>query len=90
MELARLIDEAPQQSGIYSDHLRSYLAIFEAEPELARMFYQVIEQETATELEPMAAYRLESMGLVTLVGNTATASCNLYRKYFGGRLSVDA
>ncbi|MGD1949829.1 MAG: AAA-like domain-containing protein [Leptolyngbyaceae cyanobacterium] len=89
MELARLIDEAPQQSGIYSDHLRSYLAIFEAEPELARMFYQVIEQETATELEPMAAYRLESMGLVTLMGNTATASCNLYRKYFGGRLSID-
>ena len=89
MDLKQLLDEAPQQSGIYSDHLRSYLAIFEAEPNLARAFYRVIEQETTAELEPMAAYRLESMGLVTLVGNTATASCNLYRQYFGGRLRVD-
>ncbi len=88
MELAKLLDEASQQSGIYSDHLRSYLAIFEAEPNLARTFYQVIEEETAAELEPMMAYRLESMGLVTLTGNTATASCNLYRRYFGGRLGV--
>mgnify|MGYP001797691786 FL=1 len=88
VDLERLLGEAPQHSGIYSDHLRSYLAIFEAEPELARTFYQVIEQETAAELEPMAAYRLESMGLVTLAGNTATASCNLYRKYFGGRLDI--
>ena len=89
MELSRLIDEAPQQSGIYSDHLRSYLAIFEAEPNLASAFYRVIGQEMAAELEPMVAYRLESMGLVTLSGNRATASCNLYRQYFGGRLEVD-
>ncbi|MEO0868621.1 MAG: AAA-like domain-containing protein, partial [Cyanobacteria bacterium J06642_11] len=27
MDLGKLIDEAPQHSGIYSDHLRSYLAI---------------------------------------------------------------
>lgn len=88
MDLTQLINEAPQQSGIYSDHLRSYLAIFEAEPNLARTFHQVIEQDSAIQLEPMAAYRLESMGLITLVGNTATASCNLYRQYFGGRLGV--
>lgn len=89
MDLQKLIDEAPQHSGIYSDHLRSYLAIFEAEPKLCQSFYQVIKEETTTELEPMAAYRLESMGLVTLAGNNATASCNLYKQYFGRRLGIN-
>lgn len=89
MEMQQLLNEAPQHSGIYSDHLRSYLAIFEAEPKLAQTFYRVIEQGATTDLEPMTAYRLESMGLVTLTGNTATASCNLYRQYFCHRLGVN-
>ena len=46
----------------------------------------MLESPHGVELEPILAYRLESMGLVTLVGNQAQISCRLYQKYFGDRL----
>lgn len=38
-------------------------------------------------LEAIAAYKLESMGLVKLEENQATPSCELYRLYFREQLS---
>ncbi|MBE9160589.1 AAA-like domain-containing protein [Nodosilinea sp. LEGE 06152] len=82
LSLEQLIEEAPTQSGIYSDHLRELLAALYPHPELQVAFRHVIESAEPVTLEPIAAYRLESLGLVTLSKNLATPSCELYRQYF--------
>ncbi len=80
--LEQLMDEAPTQSGIYGDHLRELLAALYPHPDLQRAFRYVIESAEPVPLEPIAAYRLESLGLVNLSKNLVTPSCELYRQYF--------
>ena len=82
MMLEELLQAAPTQTGIYSDHLRSHLATLQEQAELAQAFKKVALAETGICLEPILAYQLESMGLVKLDGNTCTTSCELYRLYF--------
>ncbi|HSM83495.1 MAG TPA: AAA-like domain-containing protein [Nodosilinea sp.] len=82
LTLEQLIEEAPTQSGIYSDHLRELLAALYPHPDLQGAFRHVIEAVEPVALEPIAAYRLESLGLVTLSKNLAIPSCDLYRQYF--------
>lgn len=84
--IEELLESAPSQTGIYSDHLRGYLAILQGYPTLADAFRSVIVSKDPVEIDAIAAYKLESMGLVHLSGNQATASCDLYRRYFCDRL----
>jgi hypothetical protein len=80
--LDQLIAEAHTQSGIYSDHLRHLLAALHPHPDLQAALMKVIQSETPVELPPIIAYRLESIGLIRLNGNSATISCALYKKFF--------
>ena len=54
--------------------------------ELANAFRQVILADAPVELPNIVAYKLESIGLVSLSGNLATPSRELYRLYFQQRL----
>ena len=82
ISLEQLIEEAPTQSGIYSDHLRELLAALYPHPDLQMAFRTVIEAPEPVILEPITAYRLESLGLISLNKNQATPTCELYRQYF--------
>lgn len=82
LPLAQLIDEAPTQSGIYSDHLRELLAALSPHPDLTTAFLKVIQAAEPITLDPITAYRLESLGLIQLNKNQAIPSCELYRQYF--------
>ena len=82
MSLEQLIETAPTPTGIYGDHLRNHLATLQDQPELAAAFKKVVTAESSICLEPLIAYKLESMGLIKLDGNTCTPSCELYRLYF--------
>ncbi|MFQ4139011.1 AAA-like domain-containing protein [Nodosilinea sp. PGN35] len=82
LSLEQLFEAAPTQSGIYSDHLRELLAALYPYPDLQVAFRYVIESATPVALEPIAAYHLESLGLITLSKNLAIPSCELYRQYF--------
>ena len=84
--LEQLVQEAPTQTGIYSDHLRQHLAALQPYPTLIDALKQVVTAENSIELEPIAAYRLESIGLVSLKGNQASPSCELYRLFFRAQL----
>ncbi|KAM3095269.1 AAA-like domain-containing protein [Phormidesmis sp. 146-35] len=81
-----LLEDVSTQTGIYSDHLRGYLAILQSRPMLAAAFRSVILSADPVEIDAIAAYKLESMGLVNLSGNQAMASCDLYQRYFRDRL----
>jgi hypothetical protein len=81
-------EEAPTQSGIYGAHLLHHWDNLQKQPHLTQGLQTVLETPTGVELEPILAYKLESMGLVTLAGNRAQISCQLYQHYFGERLST--
>ncbi|WP_334688753.1 AAA-like domain-containing protein [Nostoc sp.] len=81
-----LLETASTPVGIYSQHLRELLTLLQKEPELMSAMQQVIVTDEKVELDAIAAYKLESMGLVKLNGNQAHAMCELYRLYFSQQL----
>ena len=81
-DINRLTAEAHTQSGIYSDRLRQLLAAIHPDPDLKIALKKIVSTKTPVELSPLVAYRLESIGLIKLQGNSATIACELYRKFF--------
>ncbi|MBD2412200.1 hypothetical protein FACHB389_27110 [Nostoc calcicola FACHB-389] len=86
MTLEMLLETASTSVGIYTQHLRELLSLLQKEPELMSAMQQVIASDNKVELDAIAAYKLESMGLVQLNGNQACAMCELYRLYFRQQL----
>jgi hypothetical protein len=86
VSLAQLLQEAPTQAGLYSDHLQSYLVLLQQNLDLSAAFRQVIASEQPMRLETIAAYQLFRMGLVKFQGNEVVIGCELYRLYFRDRL----
>ncbi|HHP7229479.1 MAG TPA: AAA-like domain-containing protein [Xenococcaceae cyanobacterium] len=87
LTLTQLIKEAPTETSIYRDMLRYYLGILYDNPILATAFKRIILADSPIQLESFTAYQLESLGLISLRGNEAAPSCELYRLYFQDRLS---
>lgn len=85
-DIEKVVEEAKTDTGIYRDHLRGLLATLGKYPELKAAFKQVIQSDEPVTLNSIAAYELESMGLVTLKANETVPSCELYRVYFSNRL----
>lgn len=85
--LQQLLQDAPTHAGIYTDHLRRCLGNLKQQPELASALKQVINPQAPVQLESVAVYHLDSMGLVHLKGNQVTPSCEVYRQYFSVNLS---
>ncbi|WP_460201886.1 AAA-like domain-containing protein [Scytonema sp. NUACC21] len=84
--LETLLETASTSAGIFSDHLRSLLAIIRQVPELVSALQEVVNSDESVQLEAIAAFKLESMGLIKLEGNWAKPSCELYRLYFQEQL----
>lgn len=82
LTLDALLQLAPTQAGIYAHHLRRLWQLLQTDPALKCSLEQVIATPTGVQLEPVLAYKLDSMGLVHLQGNIASISCELYRRYF--------
>ncbi len=82
LNLNQLLIEAPTQGGIYGDHLRHYWDNLQKQSELAAALKIVVNSETNVQLDPIIAYKLESMGLVILEGDEVRPSCEIYRRYF--------
>ncbi len=77
-----LLTEASTQGGIYAAHLRRHWNALQSSPDLTKAMKAVVTSETGVQLDPAVAYRLESMGLITLNGDEAQASFQLYLNYF--------
>jgi hypothetical protein len=88
INLTELLQTAPTLTGIYGNHLRSLLVTLQDEPSLASAMRQIVTKNESVPLEAITAYKLESMGLVQMNENLATASCQLYRLYFSYQLTV--
>ncbi|OLP19875.1 hypothetical protein BST81_03270 [Leptolyngbya sp. 'hensonii'] len=85
--LESLLQSAATQAGIYSPHLRQYLALLQDDPHLIATLKQVMLKDQGAYLDAISAYKLESMGLIYLDGNQARSRCQLYQLYFSQQLS---
>jgi AAA-like domain len=88
MSLDRLLQSAPTEAGIYSNHLRRHLETLKSSPALWEAFRLVVESPKPVELNSMQIYKLHSMGLVQQNNNQVLPSCQLYREYFHRVLSL--
>ncbi len=86
MRLAELLQDAPTEAGIYSNHLRRHLDLLQRGlPEsqtLQAALQKVVTSSEPVELDSMQIYKLHSMGLVQRQDNHVMPRCNLYREYF--------
>jgi len=80
--LSELLENATTATGIFHHHLQRHWARLEEEPELLLALNSVMNASEPTELKPIIAYKLSSMGLIKQLGNKAIPHCELYRKYF--------
>ena len=90
VSLERLLLDAAKPTGIYSQHLQSYLILLQKDSQLMSAMAEVINSSEAIELNVLMAYKLESMGLVVLESFSARPSCELYRLYFSEVLKLGA
>lgn len=82
ISLEQILQDAPTETGIYAEHLRSHSQKLERNPDLAKGLREVVETDDPVQLKSAIAYKLNSMGLVHLQGNSATIRNNLYKQYF--------
>lgn len=85
--LEQLLETAPTEAGLYSDHLRRHLWNLQQHPQLAAAIKEVVSTSNPVRLEAVIAFKLHSMGLVHLQGNDVKPRCHLYRQYFQERLA---
>jgi hypothetical protein len=74
-----LLQDATSDRGIYQQHLQSLLWKLQQNHELSEAIQQILK--APIQLESEVAFKLKSLGLVHLVENQATLSCELYREY---------
>lgn len=87
--LKQILQEAPTDGGIYGSHLRRLLEILESSPALCSAMRDVIFSQNSVHIPPIIGYKLQSMGLVNLKGNSAEIRYPLYQIYFRCRLQLD-
>ncbi|MDY7013843.1 MAG: AAA-like domain-containing protein [Cyanobacteriota bacterium] len=86
LSLEEVLEMAPTEAGLYSDHLRRHLWNLQQQPDLAKAMQSVAMASEPARIESTLAFKLRSMGLVKLQGNTVSPRSQLYRDYFRDRL----
>ena len=84
--LGQLLETITAEDGIYRDYLRRQLWNLQQYPELVTALTQVVMSPTPVKLDPIQAFKLQSMGLVQVQNRQIVPSCELYRQYFSDRL----
>jgi hypothetical protein len=86
LTLDQLLQTAPTSAGIYGSHLQDLWQTLQQEPALKAAWLHAIATEDSPDIDPIAAYKLNSLGLAVLNGSSITPSCELYRRYFRSQL----
>jgi AAA-like domain/TIR domain len=90
LTLEQFLALAPTEEGPFGNHLRDRLLRVEADPNLTASFKRVVTSQDPVELDSDQQFKLCSMGLTELRGNSVIPLCNLYRLYFCDRLKDSA
>lgn len=90
MTLSELIAEAITNGGIYRHHLQQHWAKLRTNLHLIKLYTEIISGKEGIVIDPMDTYQLESLGLITFVGDRILPRCELYSSYFAKQLSIVA
>lgn len=82
LTIEQLLQDAATPSGIYAQHLQNYLILLQKDTRLISAMKQIVTSNEPIKLDAIIAYKLASMGLISLNGFFATYSCRLYQLYF--------
>lgn len=82
ISLEQLLNSSFDSVEIYASHLQRHWITLQQHPELLSAINTIMNSNQPVKLEPIAAYKLSSLGLIELSGNEAIPSCELYRQYF--------
>ncbi|MEO0769838.1 MAG: AAA-like domain-containing protein [Cyanobacteria bacterium J06649_4] len=82
-----LIETASTDKSIFKHHLQRHLWQLQQHPQLCSALQSVIAHNQPVQIGQVEAFKLNSMGLVTLEGDQVQMSCDLYREYFKHHLS---
>lgn len=83
VNLDKLLENAPTDSGIYGSHLRHLNYILQQRPEIRTAFLKAINSDCPVQLEREPAYQLVRLGIARFEqGDKIVPLCNLYRQYF--------
>jgi hypothetical protein len=85
--LNQLIAEAIANGGIYRYHLWLHWGKLQANPSLMQIYTELVTAKQAMLIDPVDAYKLESLGLICFEGDRILPRCELYRSYFAKQLS---
>jgi transcriptional regulator with XRE-family HTH domain len=89
VSLKEFLQTAATEAGVYRNHLRQQLSHLEQSVDLVQVFREVILADHPIQIKPAHAFKLQSMGLVNLEGNTVQPRCLLYCQYFKDHLQID-
>jgi len=86
MSLDTLVNDSANDQGPFADHLKKLLWELEHHTNLREAYQKVLASKYPVRLDSEAAFKLQSMGLVSLQGNDVLPRCDLYCRYFADRL----
>lgn len=86
LTLERFLQLAPTEQGPYGNHLLHHLSNINNDPKLRSALKRLVTSDRSIELESSLQFKLCSMGIAQLQGNSVEPLCNLYRIYFRDRL----
>ncbi|GAX45469.1 hypothetical protein NIES4075_64900 [Tolypothrix sp. NIES-4075] len=89
MTLQEIINDAIANGGIYRDHLWRHFVKLQENPSLAKIYAKVLQAKQGICLNPIEAYKLESLGLIRFEGDRILPRYGLYQTYFAKHLSID-
>jgi len=89
ISVEQLLAEATTESSLFISHLREQLLTLQTLPALAQAFQAAIASDHSITLPPLLVYQLQSMGLIKLSENQVEPRCQLYKRYFKERLTLE-
>jgi hypothetical protein len=88
LTLQDLIEEAIANGGIYRHHLWRHWVKLQPNPNLVKIYTELVTTQESITLDPVNVYKLESLGLICFDGDRILPRCELYRAYFKKQLSA--
>jgi serine/threonine protein kinase/CHASE2 domain-containing sensor protein len=84
MKLSHFLEEALTEAGPYQDHLTRLMNMLQVDPQLVSFLRLLLENPSELGKRTMnqEKFRLQSLGLVSLEGNSIKFRCELYKRYF--------
>ena len=86
--LQELIEDAIANGSIYRYHLWRHWLKLQENPRLAKTYAKVLAAKQDISVDPIEAYKLESLGLIRFEGDRILPRFELYRAYFQKQLST--